>query len=150
MNDEQVIADRHERWVFGWDRREGDEPFDFRRVFGGFYDFDGPVRLYDDFDPEQRVATTAAGYGAIWEPLFTTMVSAHHAVDDGPHVLADGDLAASTLRFLARIVTPAGVTDIRTTTSLVWRRTSDGWRIVREHNSTKVLPAGELDGRFPG
>ncbi|MFD5829844.1 YybH family protein [Lentzea sp. NPDC060358] len=148
MNDEQVIADQHERWVFGWDRREGDEPFDFRRIFGGLYDFSGPVRLYDDFDPEQRVATTAAEYGAIWEPAFRDMVSAHHAVDDGPHLLAGGDLAASTLRFVARIVTADAVTDIRTTSSLVWRRTAGGWRIVREHNSTKVLPAGELDGRF--
>jgi ketosteroid isomerase-like protein len=37
------------------------------------------------------------------------------------------------------------VTDIRTVTSLVWRRTPDGWRIVREHNSTTVLPPGHLD-----
>ncbi|HUQ55585.1 nuclear transport factor 2 family protein [Lentzea sp.] len=149
MDNDQVIADLHERWVFGWDRREGDEPFGFRRVFGEFYDFgSADLRLYDDFDPEHRVATTAAGYGSIWEPAFRGMLSAHHAVDDGPHALADGDLAASTLRFVARIVTPEAVTDIRTTTSLVWRRTADGWRIVREHNSTEVLPKGELDGRF--
>ncbi len=73
------------------------------------------------------------------------MTSARHAVDDGPHVVAGQDLAASTLTFVARITTPDDVTDIRTTTSLVWRRTPDGWRIVREHNSTKLLPAGELD-----
>ncbi|SES07433.1 SnoaL-like domain-containing protein [Lentzea xinjiangensis] len=146
-----MIADLHRRWVFGWDRREGDAPFDFRRTFGEFYDFDSPdVRLYDDFDPEQRVATTAAGYGSIWEPAFRGMLSAHHAVDDGPHVIAGDDLAASTLRFVARIATPGSTTDIRTTSSLVWRRTPDGWRIVREHNSTAVLPAGELDGRFDG
>ncbi|MGZ3145711.1 YybH family protein [Lentzea chajnantorensis] len=140
MNAAQVIADQHERWVFGWDRREGDEPFDFRRVFGELYDFGSPdVRLYDDFDPGHRVATSAAGYGAIWEPAFRTTTSAHHVIDDGPHVIADGNLAASTLRFVARIVTHEQVTHIRTTTSLVWRRTPDGWRIVREHNSTEVL-----------
>lgn len=149
MTTEQVIADRHVRWVFGWDRRAGDAPFGFRRVFGEFYDFDSAeLRLYDDFDPEHRVATTAAAYGEIWEPAFREMLSAHHAVDDGPHVLASGDLAASTLRFVARIVTSEAVTDIRTTTSLVWRGTPHGWRIVREHNSTEVLPAGTLDGRF--
>ncbi|KOV78064.1 nuclear transport factor 2 family protein [Nocardia sp. NRRL S-836] len=149
MNEEQVIAERHERWVSGWDRRDGDAPFDFERVFGELYDFGSPdVRLYDDFDPEHRVATSAAGYGSIWEPAFRGMLSAHHAVDDGPHVIAGAGLAASTLRFVARIVTPDAVTDIRTTSSLVWRRTPDGWRIVREHNSTEVLPAGELDGRF--
>ncbi|MGW5695336.1 hypothetical protein ACWEWX_31710 [Streptomyces asiaticus] len=56
------------------------------------------------------------------------------------------DLAASTLTFVARITRPDATTDIRTTTSLVWRRTPDGRRIVREHNSAKVLPAGKLDG----
>lgn len=90
------------------------------------------------------MATSAAAYGAIWEPNFRDMLSAHHAVDDGPHVIAGDDLAASTLRFVARIATPEDVTDIRTTTSLVWRRTPDGWRIVREHNSTKILPAGSF------
>ncbi|MFD0305751.1 YybH family protein [Streptomyces sp. NPDC127119] len=147
LNDEQAIAELHSRWVFGWERDDGDAPFDFRRTFGEFYDFDSPdVRLYDDFDAEQRVATTAARYGSIWEPAFREMVSAHHVVDDGPYVMADHDLAASTLTFVARITMPDGTTDIRTTTSLVWRRTPDGWRIVREHNSTKVLPAGDLDG----
>ncbi|MFD4636077.1 nuclear transport factor 2 family protein [Lentzea sp. NPDC058436] len=148
MTAEQVIAELHERWVFGWDRRAGDAPFDFRRVLGEFYDWESDLRLYDDFDPEHRVATTAAAYGAIWEPAFREMVSAHHAVDDGPHVLAGDDLAASTLRFVARIVTPDATSDIRTTTSLVWRRRPAGWRIVREHNSTEVLPEGDLDGRF--
>src|SRR4051812_22479934 len=130
MNDEQVIADLHRRWVFGWERDEGDAPFDFRRTFGGFYDFgSADVRLYDDFDPGHRVATTAAEYGSMWEPAFRAMVSAHHAVDSGPHVVAGRDLAASTLTFVARITTPDATTDIRTTSSLVWRRTPDGWRI---------------------
>ncbi|MFC9428871.1 YybH family protein [Streptomyces sp. NPDC056987] len=150
MRHEEVIADLHHRWVFGWERDKGDAPFDFRRTFGEFYDFNSPdVRLYDDFDPAQRVATTAAGYGSIWEPAFDRMVSAHHAVDDGPHVVAGHELAASTLTFVARITMPDSTTDIRTTTSLVWHRTADGWRIVREHNSSKVLPAGDLDGVLP-
>ncbi len=145
-----MIADLHDRWVFGWERAEGDAPFDFQRSLGEFYDVSSPdVRLYDDFDPEQRVATTAAGYGSIWEPPFRRMLSARHAVDDGPHVVADHDLAASTLTFVARITTPDGTSDVRTTSSLVWRRTPVGWRIVREHNSTRLLPAGELDGVLP-
>jgi hypothetical protein len=46
------------------------------------------VRLYDDFDPDRRVATTPAQYGgAIWEPNFHRMRYVHHAVDDGPHVI---------------------------------------------------------------
>jgi hypothetical protein len=90
------------------------------------------------------VATSAAAYGAIWEPNFRDMLSAYHAVDDGPHVIDGDDLAASTLRFVARTATSEGVTDIRTTTSLVRRWAPDGWRLVREHNATKILPAGSF------
>ncbi|WP_410585973.1 YybH family protein [Amycolatopsis sp. lyj-23] len=142
MDENREIADLHRRWVFGWERTEGDPPFDFRRTFGEFYDFgSADVRLYDDFDPQQRVASSAAGYGEIWEPAFRKLVSVQHVVDDGPHVVTGGELAASTLRFVARITTPDAVTDIRTTTSLVWRRTPAGWRIIREHNSSRVLTA---------
>ncbi|GLY15489.1 hypothetical protein Kisp01_25040 [Kineosporia sp. NBRC 101677] len=144
-----MIAELHTRWVFGWERNSGDVPFDFPRIFGDLYDFGGEgVRLYDDFDPQHRVATTAAEYGQNFTPAFDAMQYAHHLVEDGPHVVAGSDLSASTLVFLARIATAEAVTDIRTTSSLVWRRTAAGWRIVREHNSTQVLEAGALDQRF--
>lgn len=140
MNDTETITDLHHRWVFGWEREEGDPPFDFPRTFAGFYDSDGTdVRLYDDFDPQHRVATTAAEYGQNFTPAFSAMRYARHEVEDGPHVIVGGDLSASTLVFLARIATAEAVTDIRTTSSLVWHRTANGWRIVREHNSTQVL-----------
>ncbi|MFH9044576.1 hypothetical protein ACH4FA_35365 [Streptomyces sp. NPDC017966] len=71
MNDEQVITDLHTRWVFGWERDEGDGPFGFQRAFGEFYDFSSPdVRLYDDFAPGRRAATAATEYGSIREPNF--------------------------------------------------------------------------------
>ncbi|MFI7708489.1 hypothetical protein [Nonomuraea sp. NPDC049480] len=42
---------------------------------------------------------------------------------------------------MARLETLDGtVTGIRTTTSLVWRLTDSGWRIIREHNSSVVVP----------
>ncbi|GAB3261814.1 Cif family virulence factor [Kineosporia babensis] len=145
-----IVADLHSRWVFGWERNEGDPPFDFPATFGDFYDFAGSgVRLYDDYDPQHRVATSAAGYGEIFTPAFNAMLYARHAIDSAPQVVAGSELAASTLVFVARIATAQAVTDIRTTSSLVWRRTPQGWRIVREHNSTQVLEPGALDGRLP-
>ena len=147
MDNRRIIGDLHTRWLFGWERNEGDAPFNFRQVFGDLYDFDADdVRLYDDFDSEKRVATTPAAYGAIWEPNFHRMRYAYHAVDDRPHVIAVVDLAASNLTFPARTATPDAITHIRTVTSLVWHRTPAGWRIVREHKSTTVLPTGHLDG----
>jgi hypothetical protein len=78
--------------VFGWNRREEDAPFYFQRTFGEFYDVGSPdVRRYDDVDAEQRVATSAAAYGAIREANFRDMLYAHHAVDDSPHVIAGDD-----------------------------------------------------------
>lgn len=150
--DRDSIADLHTRWLFGWERDPAAAPFEFREVFAEFYDFDGAGgRFYDDFDSEHRVADTPDGYGAIWQPNFRRVLRARHAVHSPADVLlGSGDLAASSLVFLARIELLDGtVSDIRTTTSLVWRRTRSGWRIAREHNSTVVLPAGALDDRFP-
>lgn len=142
-----TVADLHRNWVFGWERNVGDAPFHFRETFDRFYDwtFDNVI-LYDDFDPQHRVAWNAVEYGDIWEPNFELLRSAHHRIEDGPHVIQGESLAASTLVFVARIEKIDGtVTGIRTTTSLVWRRIDDGWRIVREHNSTEVIPTDQVD-----
>ncbi len=91
------------------------------------------------------MARSATEYGAIWEPNIQAPQSIHHRIVDGPHVVQSDNLAASMLVFVARIEgTDGTVTGIRTTTSLVWRRTDDGWRIVCEHNSTVVIPPDEL------
>lgn len=149
---DETIAALHRNWVFGWERNVGDPPFSFRQTFGPYYEWDSAgVILYDDFDPEHRVARSATEYGAIWEPNFHALRTVHHRVADGPHVVRSGALAASTLVFVARIEAVDGaVTGIRTTTSLVWRRTDDGWRIVREHNSTVVVPSEEIDAAMDG
>lgn len=152
LSDVEVVGALHRDWVFGWERNPGDAPFSFRDAQGARYDrnSDGVV-LYDDFDPRHRVARSAEEYAAIWEPAFRDLRLAHHRVAAGPEVLVSGDLAASWLVFVARLETADGtVTGIRTTTSLVWRRTSDGWKVVREHNSSAVLPPDELDAAMAG
>ncbi len=133
----------HREWILvGWERAPSDGRFRFREKLGRYYDWSGAdVILYDDFDPRRRVVRSPAAYGAVWEPGFNAMRSARHRVLDGPHVLQSDGLAASTLVFGARLETNDGkVTFIRTFTSLVWRCTAEGWRIVREHNSSTVLP----------
>lgn len=145
--DDAAVAERHRSWVFGWERHEDDAPFGFDRTFGDYYDHSfEAVILYDDFDPQHRVARHPSEYGAIWEPGFNGLRSAHHLVVDGPHVVSSGELAASTLVFVARLESLEGrVTGIHTTTSLVWRATESGWKIIREHNSSVVLPAGQAE-----
>ncbi|WP_207480818.1 Cif family virulence factor [Arenibaculum pallidiluteum] len=137
----------HREWILvGWERQEGDGPFSFRDKLGKYYDWSSPeVILYDDFDPQHRITRSAAEYGAIWEPPFSAMRSARHGVVFGPEVIQEGGLAHSTLQFAARLEGGDGtVTGIRTLSSLAWRCTGEGWRIVREHNSSVVVPDGEL------
>jgi ketosteroid isomerase-like protein len=141
------IAALHREWILvGWEKKEGDGPFDFRAKFGKFYDFASPdVVFYDDFDPQYRVARSAMGYGDIWTQPFTQLRSAHHGVIDGPDVIAGAVLATSTLEFAAALTAADGkVTGIRTRSTLVWRCSESGWRIVREHNSSRVVPTPEV------
>jgi ketosteroid isomerase-like protein len=138
----EEVAAAHVQWVWGWERQDGDGRFSFGETFERFYDWSyDQTLLYDDFDPEHRVATSPAEYGAIWEPSFNNLRSAEHGVVSGPDLVTSGSLASSSLVFVARLETLDGtVTGIRTTTSLVWRLTDSGWRIIREHNSSVVVP----------
>lgn len=139
----------HRSWILeGWQLRPVDPTFSFRDKFGRFYDWSGrDVLLFDDFDPERRAVRSAAAYGAIWEPIFRANRSALHVVSDGPDVaMGTGGLAASSLEFVARIETRAGkVTGLRTRSDTVWRCRAEGWRIVREHNSSKIIPVAEAE-----
>ncbi|MBA1271778.1 SnoaL-like domain-containing protein [Pseudomonas azotifigens] len=147
------IGDLHSEWILvGWEKHPGDGPFDFRAKLGKFYDFTGPnVVLYDDFEPQHRVARSASEYGTFWTAPFTAMRSARHRVMDGPDVIAGSDLATSTLEFAARLeAADRAITGIRTRSSLVWQCTAQGWKIVREHNSTRRVDQDEIDSLIPG
>ena len=101
---------------------------------------------YDDFDPEHRVARSAQAHGEMPEPTSTTVCRARHAVFSGPDVVDRDDLAASSVSFVA-VTEPqgGGATGVRTTTSLMSRRTPAGWRTTREHDSSVVVPTTEVE-----
>ena len=142
------VAQLHRDWIFGWDKKPGDPPFDFRAKFGRFYDWSGrDVHLYDDFEPQQRVARSPDAYGGFWAAPFTALARADHGVIDGPDVLSGaGDIAASTMAFVARLEAADGrITGIKARSSIVWRCHAQGWRIVREHNSTRQISPTETD-----
>ncbi len=142
------VAALSREWILaGWERKAGDGPLNFREKLGKYYDWSSPdVVLYDDFDPQHRVVRSPAAYGAIWEPGFSALNTAHHRFAMGLFVLSSGDLAVATLQWVARLEGGDGkVTGIRSFTTLAWRCTGDGWKIVREHNSSVVLPANQVD-----
>jgi len=145
--DASVAALSRDGLLVGWERRAGDGPLDFREKLGKYYDWSASdVIIYDDFDPEHRIVRSPAVYGAIWEPSFSALRTAHHRFALAPSILLSSDLAVATLQFIVRLEGKDGkVTGIRVFTSLAWRCTGDGWKIVREHNSSVVLPADQVD-----
>lgn len=147
------VGDLHREWILiGWDRRPGAAPFDFGKQLGRFYDpstTDGV--FYDDMDPQHRVVRSPLAYGAIWEPIFTTLRSATHGVALGPIVRQGAEVGSSSLQFIAKLEDRHGkVTAIRTMSSLAWRCTSDGWKITSEHNSSQLISAETIDAELRG
>ena len=114
---------------------------------GDYYDSSSPeVVVCDDFDLRHRVVRSPAAYGAIWKPGFSALNTAHHRLAMDPFVLASGNLAVATLQWAARLGGRDGtVAGVRTFTSLAWPCIGEGWKIVREHNSSVVLPADQVD-----
>ncbi|MFT4055243.1 MAG: hypothetical protein QM681_12120 [Novosphingobium sp.] len=142
----------HREWILkGWEKHHGDPLFDFGKKLGHFYDWSGETLiLYDDMAPDHEVAHSAERYGELFTPLFRQQREVRHAVIDGPDAIVDGRLAVSTLEFAARLVGPDGtVMGIRDRSTLTWRCRDDGWKIVREHNSSHGVSREEIDRLVP-
>ena len=148
-------AARAREWILvGWEKRPGDPAFDFQRQLGRFYDQDvapADASFYDDFDPQHRLLNRAADYGAIWQAPFTALRAAEHRISQAPKVLRDGRLAVSTLQFVARLTAADGAAvGNRTLSTLTWRCSAGGWKIVREHNSSQRIAGDALDAAMAG
>ena len=151
-----TVRHLHASWVWGFDKEPDAGPWDFRAVQGRFYDWGlDDARYYDDMDPEHRVLTSAAAYQRVWEPVFDGLREATHRIEEGPVLLGTAELVSSRLVFVARLVQADGtVVDIRTHNSLLWRRTTDGWKIVGDHTSSQPVVdpavASRLLDELPG
>ncbi|MFC4008470.1 hypothetical protein ACFOY2_14665 [Nonomuraea purpurea] len=151
---EHLVA-RARRWVSGWDKKSSDGPFSIARNFSEDYDFDSAdVMISDDMDPEHRVMAGPHEYGIAFDPMFNSLRGARHMVFESPTVLLGPDaendrvgaVAASRLMFVAILEADDGtITAIRTTSSQVWRRAQDRWRIIREHNSSVSIDVAEAE-----
>ena len=140
-------SELHREWILvGWDKPVPGQAWDFREKLGKFYAWQGrDVMLYDDMSPDFRIARSADEYRALWETSFQALRRANHLVLNGPDAIVGGELATSTLEFGARLEPAEGqpIISIRARSTLVWRCTSDGWRIVREHNSSRRITQAE-------
>ncbi|MFC6842175.1 nuclear transport factor 2 family protein [Xanthomonas theicola] len=136
-DDVQALNALAQQWVeVGWHHLP-EEPFDFRRRLQRFYDWSpNGTQFFDDFDPERRVSTQVARYAAIWDERIPSMQYLSNVIVGSPSTLVSGDLAVMSVQFVTSYATSEGVSGkAHTLSSLVWRRTSEGWRIIREHGS---------------
>ncbi len=144
-SDEQTVASLQVDWIMGWDKVADQALPPFDEVFGRFYDFDAPVILFDDADSQRRVFRSVRAYADAFWPGFSSLKSAEHSIEAEPEVLVDGNLAATTMVFLAILTQEDGtVVANRCLNSQVWRRGKDQqWRIVRDHTGVEGIPVEE-------
>jgi ketosteroid isomerase-like protein len=139
------VAELHRNWLLeGWERDAGDPEFNFRKDLGKYYDFSRTdLSLFDDFDPQLKVRNTADDYGSIWYALVPKFKSVHHKITEQPGVTAAGPgYSHSVMEFVFEVTPKAGEPMyLVSRTSILWRCTSDGWKIYKEHNSARAADA---------
>ncbi len=136
-DDLDVLENLARDWVeTGW-KHSSREPFNFRERLERFYDWSSSdTQFFDDFDRERRVNKTAAAYAAIWDSVIPSMETLTNHMFGRPSTIISGDLAVMSVQFVTRYKMPQGpVSEAHTLSSLVWRRSGDTWRIIREHGS---------------
>jgi ketosteroid isomerase-like protein len=137
------VSELHKEWILvGWDKPVVGQPWDFREKLGKYYDWESrDVMLYDDMAPDFRIARSPEEYRTLWETSFQALRRANHLVLNGPEAIVGDELATSMLEFAARLEPSEGqpIISVRARSTLVWRCASDGWKIVREHNSTRRI-----------
>lgn len=139
------VAQLHRDWLMiGWERDAGDPDFNFRKDLGKYYDFNSrDLNLFDDFDPELKVRNTADDYGKVRYGLVPKFKSVHHKITEQPGVVAAGPgYSHSVMEFVFEVTPKQGdVMHLISRTSILWRCTSDGWKIFKEHNSARPVDA---------
>ncbi len=136
-DDVRDLMDLARNWVeLGW-RHTPEDPFDFYTRLGSFYDWwSGDTQFFDDFDQRRRINLSAAQYAAIWDAVIPGLQRLTNVMIGEPRPIVSGDLAVMTVQFITSFVTAEGQEGhVHTLSSLVWRRSGNSWRIIREHGS---------------
>ncbi|WP_353742830.1 hypothetical protein WHX55_13130 [Pseudomonas fluorescens] len=137
----KVLHSLVREWVeIGW-RHGENEPFNFKGRLERFYDWtSADTQFFDNFDSQRRINKTVAEYAAIWDIVVPQMRTLTNRMVGEPNTLISGDLAVMDVQFVTSFETSDGVTDqANTLSSLVWRRTLDSWRIIREHGTALAV-----------
>ena len=123
-------------WIKAWSPQEDAKNFTFIERFKDFYAESNDLILFDNADPQARIATSAKEYGIIWDSLLPNLAYVDNHITSEPKIFVDGNLAVSTFVWETTFVSSNGKEQhVPTIGTLVWQRTEQGWRIVHEHGT---------------
>ncbi len=134
--DEAKIRELTEQWRKIWSPQENAKNFSFMERFKDFYAESNNLILFDNADPQARIATSAKEYGTIWNSLLPNLAYVDNHITSKPKIFVDGNLAVSTFVWETTFVSSNGKEQrVPTIGTLVWQKTKQGWRIVHEHGT---------------
>lgn len=143
LSDTEKIEELSRDWIEAWSPQEDAENFSFMERFEDFYAEGDNLILFDNADPQARIAKSAEEYGNIWDGLLPNLSYVDNRITSEPEVYIDGDLAVSTLVWSTTFISADGKEQrIPTISTLVWQRTPQGWRIVHEHGTALSNKSG--------
>lgn len=123
-------------WIKAWSPQENAKNFSFIKRFKDFYAKGNNLILFDNADPQARIATSAKEYGTIWDSLLPNLAYVDNHITREPEIFVNGNLAVSTFVWETTFVSSNGKEQrVPTIGTLVWQKTAQGWRIIHEHGT---------------
>lgn len=142
----------HTTWIMeGWERREGDPPFDFAAEMDRFYDLEDTAGVfYDNFAPgDVQIFDDAVEYGRNWEATVNSSRSILHALTGHEDQRVGDTVASTTLGFVGDITRLTGERipfDARS--QIGWECAGGEWVIRQEMNYAWVVEPEEIAPYF--
>lgn len=136
----ETIRRLSQEWIEqGFAPEENTKNYTYEKYLSRFYDpTPGAVTLHDNNDPQMRIETDAKAYSRIWEELFANLDYVGNKLTKFYQVEVETDLAFSSFTANAIVESDGERTVMPVFYTLIWRKTTDGWRIIHEHGSNLI------------
>ncbi|MDJ0589833.1 MAG: nuclear transport factor 2 family protein [Pleurocapsa sp. MO_226.B13] len=138
QNDATEIARLSRAWLEAISPKEDVKNFNFMERMSCFYETGDNLILFDNADPETRIANSASEYGRIWDSLLRQLDYLDIQIIREPIVFVDGNLAVSILVWKETTFTNSNRVEqhLSFLGTVIWQRTEQSWRIIHEHATT--------------
>lgn len=124
-----------------WRRLPNEPEFSFKDRVGAYYDWSAKdVYFFDEGDGERVIARSTAELAEMADQGLRGVTFTSHA-DRAPDVVASGSLAVATAYYTFEGMAPDGPVKQKMFDTIVWRKTTAGWKIIREQGSRLTRPS---------